>query len=275
MLGNSRIAFIGGGAMGEAIIKGLLAEGVTERENLIASDPAPERRQQIETQYGVSTTDDNVEAVKGADIVVFCVKPQVSDGVMAGLKGHVQPGSLVLSIMAGVPISAIRSGLDHDCIVRSMPNTPAQISVGATVWTDTPQVTDEQREQVAQVLNALGVHIAVHDERYLDMATGLSGSGPGFVFLIIEAMIDAGVHIGFSRPDAEKLVLQTIEGSVALMRDTGLHPADLRNRVTSPAGTTAAGLFELEAGGMRAVLLRAVNAAYQRSVQLGAKYDEE
>jgi pyrroline-5-carboxylate reductase len=205
---------------------------------------------------------------------VLCVKPQVAGAVMDQLQGKIPEDSLALSIMAGVPISALRTGLQHERIVRSIPNTPAQIGMGATVWTATTQVTETQREAVSEILSALGEHIAVGEERYLDMATGLSGSGPGFMFLLIESFIDAGVHIGFSRPDAEKLVLQTIEGSVALMRDSGAHPAELRNRVTSPAGTTAAGLYELEAGEIRAVILRAVQAAYERSAQLGAANDQ-
>ncbi len=271
MLENVRIGFVGGGAMGEAIIKGLLARGVAAPEKMVASDPVAARREQLASAYGVVATAENLEAVRDAGVVVLCVKPQVAGAVMSTLKGSIAPDSLVLSIMAGVPVSTLRTGLDHDRIVRSIPNTPAQIGKGATVWTATSQVSDRQREQVAEILGALGEHIAVGDERYLDMATGLSGSGPGFVFLLIEALVDAGVHIGFSRADAETLVLQTIEGSVALMRETHAHPADLRNRVTSPAGTTAAGLYELEAGGVRAALLRAVQAAYARSVELGGK----
>ncbi len=270
MLASERLGFVGGGAMAEAIIKGLLSEDVASPEQMVASDPVLARREELSSGYGITTTDDNQAAVRDADVVLLCVKPQVSGAVMAALRGSIPTHSLVLSIMAGVPLSSLRDGLGHDCIVRSIPNTPAQVGVGATVWTATSQVTDAQREQVADILGALGEHIAVGDERYLDMATGLSGSGPGFVFLLIEALIDAGVHIGFSRADAQTLALQTVEGSVALMRETGAHPADLRNRVTSPAGTTAAGLYELEDSGVRAAILRAVKAAYDRSVELGA-----
>jgi pyrroline-5-carboxylate reductase len=144
-----------------------------------------------------------------------------------------------------------------------------------TVWTATPAVSEAQRQETRLILGALGEEIAVEDEHYLDAATGLSGSGPGFVFLLLEALIDAGVQVGFSRADAQKMVLQTVEGSVALARASGLHPAELRNRVTSPAGTTAAGLFELEAAGVRAALIRAVVAAYARSRELGEVYHQE
>jgi len=270
MLGESRIAFIGSGAMGEAMIKGLLARGTVAPEQIMASDPVAARREQVSASFGVQTTDDNASAVRTADVIVLCVKPQVAGKVMSALAGLLQPDALVLSIMAGVAIDTIGGLLGHERIVRSIPNTPAQVGKGMTVWTATPAVTPRQRDQAAEILKALGDELAVAEERYLDMATGLSGSGPGFVFLLIEALVDAGVQIGFARPDATRLVLQTIEGSVALMRETGMHPADLRNRVTSPGGTTAAGLYELEAGAVRAVVARAVEAAFHRSQELGA-----
>lgn len=270
MLEGLRIAFVGSGAMGEAMIKGLLDRGMVMPGQVVASDPVAARRTQLTNAFGVQTTDDNAAAVREADVVVLCVKPQVAGKVMSALAGVVRPDALVVSIMAGVSIETISAALQHERIVRSIPNTPAQVGKGMTVWTATPSVTTEQRGHAAEVLGALGDELVVTEERYLDMATGLSGSGPGFVFLLIEAMIDAGVQIGFARPDAARLVLQTIEGSVALMRETNMHPAELRNRVTSPGGTTAAGLYELEAGGVRAIMARAVDAAYRRSQELGA-----
>lgn len=270
-----RISFIGSGAMGEAIIKGLVAQEVVRASQIMASDPVATRREQMESQFGVLTTSSNLEAVKEADVVVLSVKPQILPKVMAELKGQIPPEALLLSIVAGVPIATMQRGLDHDRIVRTMPNTPAQVGKGMTVWVATPSVTAEQRTLTQQILNALGEHVMADDEHYLDMATGLSGSGPGYVFLLIEAMVDAGVHIGFSRADALKIVLQTFEGSLALVRSTGLHPAELKNRVTSPAGTTAAGLFELEQSGVRAALIRAVEAATRRSEALGAQYSEK
>jgi pyrroline-5-carboxylate reductase len=270
-----RISFIGSGAMGEAIIKGLVAQEVVRASQIMASDPVATRREQMESQFGVLTTSSNLEAVKEADVVVLSVKPQILPKVMAELKGQIPPEALLLSIVAGVPIATMQRGLDHDRIVRTMPNTPAQVGKGMTVWVATPSVTAEQRTLTQQILNALGEQVMADDEHYLDMATGLSGSGPGYVFLLIEAMVDAGVHIGFSRADALKIVLQTFEGSLALVRSTGLHPAELKNRVTSPAGTTAAGLFELEQSGVRAALIRAVEAATRRSEALGAQYSEK
>jgi pyrroline-5-carboxylate reductase len=270
-----QISFIGSGAMGEAMIKGMVAQGVVTAAQIVASDPVAARREQMQSHFGVNTTVTNLDAVKDADVVVLSVKPQILPKVMVELHGKIPASALVLSIVAGVPIAPMQKGLAHERIVRTMPNTPAQVGKGVTVWVATPAVTPQQRQQTEAILNALGEQVMVEDEHYLDMATGLSGSGPGYVFLLIEAMIDAGVQIGFSRADAQKIVLQTIDGSVELVRSTGLHPAELKNRVTSPAGTTAAGLFELEQSGMRAAIIRAVEAATRRSEALGAQYSQK
>ena len=269
MLDIQKIAFVGSGVMGEAIIKGILDKELTTPDHIVASDPWEVRRTLMEQQFGVQTTASNMDAVCGANIVVLSIKPQSIGKVMPDLHSNIDPAALVISIIAGVRISTLRGGLYHDRIVRAMPNTPAQVGKGMTVWHPTPYVTAAQVAQTEAVLGALGEQLAVDDESYLDMATGLSGSGPGFVMLIIEAMIDAGVHMGFTRRDAETMVLQTIDGSVELLRRTGSHSADLKNRVTSPGGTTAAGLYELEKAAMRAVLSRAIFAAYRRSQELG------
>jgi pyrroline-5-carboxylate reductase len=208
-------------------------------------------------------------AVQEADIVVMSIKPQMLGAVGATLQGTLSPNALVLSIMAGVSLKTLQSALSHERIVRSMPNTPAQVNMGVTAWIATTAVDAAQREQTALLLGALGEQIQVEKEDFIDMQTGLGGSGPGFVFLIIEAMIDAGVQMGFSRGDAQKIVLQTIAGSAALMKETGKHPAELRNLVTSAGGTTAAGIYELEKGGIRTTLTNAILAAYRRSQELG------
>ena len=269
MLEFDKIAFIGCGVMGEAIIKGILDKGLTTPERIIASDPWEPRRLHMESVYGIRMTHNNREAVKDADIVILSIKPQTLAKVTADLHSKIDPGALVLSIIAGVRVSTLRSALFHDRIVRAMPNTPAQIGMGMTVWTPTVEVSPEQVQQTEAILGALGEQLQVEEEGYLDMATGLSGSGPGFVLLLVEAMIDAGVHMGFPRRDAEAMVLQTIGGSIELMRQTGLHSAELKNRVTSPGGTTAAGLYELEKAATRAILSRAIFAAYRRSQELG------
>lgn len=268
-LHESTIAFIGSGAMGEAMIKGLLTRELIAADHIIGSDPVATRRDFIARTYQVQTTDDNRHAVAQAEIVVMSIKPQALSVVATSLQDALKPGALVLSIMAGISLKTLQQALGHDRIVRAMPNTPAQVNMGVTAWIPTPSVDPTQREQTALLLGALGEQIPVDKEDFIDMQTGLGGSGPGFVFLIIEAMIDAGVQMGFSRPDAQKIVLQTIDGSVALVQTTGKHPAELRNLVTSAGGTTAAGLYELEKGNIRTTLTNAILAAYHRSQELG------
>ena len=270
MLKNTTIAFIGGGTMGTAMIKGILAQGLTEPGQIRVSDPWPPRVEFLRDTYAIHATADNLEAIQDADIIVLSVKPQVLTKVGKQLHGNIRPNTLILSILAGSPISVLRQALGHDRIVRAMPNTPGQLGKGITVWTSTPAVTEQQKIYAEAVLGAMGDQLFMEEEGYLDMATALSGSGPGFIFLFIEALIDAGVHMGFSRRDATKLVIQTLEGSVALFKATSEHPAELKNQVTSPGGTTAAGLYELEKGGLRTVLSRAIFAAYRRSQELGA-----
>lgn len=269
-LAGKKIAFIGSGVMGEAMIKALLGRGLTTPECIAASDPWQERLEFIHQETGVHVTANNTEAVRDAAVVILSIKPQSLPKVGEELHGQLSKDALVLSIIAGARIFTLRTKLFHDRVVRAMPNTPAQVGKGMTVWTATPQVSREQHHQAKAILEAFGEQLHVDEESFLDMATGLSGSGPGFIMLLVEAMIDAGVHMGFSRREAQQLVLQTFEGSIALMRATGNHSAELRNQVTSPGGTTAAGLYELEKDAVRASLSRAIFAAYRRSQELGA-----
>jgi len=269
MLRDVTLSFIGSGVMAEAMINGILNEGLTDPGRIIASDPREERGQQLTERYGVRASTNNREAAEGTQIVVLSVKPQVLPVVLEELRGAVAADGLVLSIVAGARIAAIADGLGHEAIVRVMPNTPAQIGRGMSVWTATGAVTEEQLPQAQSILGALGEEIRLEDEDYLDMATALSGTGPAYVFLFMEAMIDAGVHMGFSRRVAQQLVLQTIRGSVDFARQSVAHPAELRNMVTSPGGTSAEALYQLEKGGFRTVLSRAIWAAYQKSKYLG------
>jgi len=263
------LGFIGSGVMAEAMIGGILNRELTAPEHLIASDPRAQRGEELAKRYGVRTTPDNREAAEAAQIVILAVKPQVLPSVLEELEGAIAPEGLVLSIVAGARIRAIAEGLGHSAIVRVMPNTPAQLGEGMSVWTATDTVTDEQRLQAQSILQALGEEVFLEDEDYLDMATALSGTGPAYVFLFMEAMIDAGVHLGFSRRIAQQLVLQTLRGSVEFARQSAAHPAELRNMVTSPGGTSAEALYQLEKGGFRTVLSRAIWAAYQKSKFLG------
>ncbi|HEC21322.1 MAG TPA: pyrroline-5-carboxylate reductase [Chloroflexi bacterium] len=269
MLSGKQIAFVGSGVMAEAMIKGLLRQELVSPDQLMASGPRPERGRALEEQYGVNWETDNRKAVQNRDVVVLSVKPQVIEHVLPELRGAIRSRALVLSIVAGVRIKTIADGLAHAAVVRAMPNTPAQIGEGITVWTATDEVTDEQLDQTRSVLGALGETVFVDDESYLDMATALSGTGPAYVLLFMEAMIDAGVHLGFPRRIAKKLVLQTMRGTIEYARQSPRHPATLRNEVTSPGGTSAEALYHMEKGGLRTVVSRAIWAAYQRSVALG------
>ncbi len=267
------IAFVGSGIMAEAMIKGLLRQGLVLPGQVVASGPRRERAQELFDRYQVRTTTDNVEAVRDAALVVLAVKPQVLGAVLEELAGAVAPDTLVLSIVAGAPMAAIQK-LGAAAVVRVMPNTPAQLGMGISVWTATEATTDELRQQALAILTALGEEVYVGDESYLDMATALSGTGPAYVFLLMEAMVDAGVHLGFSRHVSERLVIATLRGSVEYARQSPRHLAALRNQVTSPGGTSAEALYHLEKGGLRTVLSRAIWAAYQRSRALGGRAKE-
>ncbi len=269
MFADKTIAFIGSGIMGEAMIRGLLTKNSIAPDRIIASDPWQPRLEQLKAQYAIQTTKDNREAAEAGQIIVLSIKPQSIPLVLPEIRGHLRSRDLLLSIIAGVPIRKLADGAAHAAVVRSMPNTPAQIGQGITVWTATREVTDEHKEQAREILGSLGKEIFVDEEEYLDMATALSGSGPGYIFLFMEALIDAGVHMGFSRRVSEELVFQTILGSVEYAAQSGKHVAELRNQVTSPGGTTAAALYHMEKGGLRTVISRGIWAAYQRSIELG------
>jgi len=274
-LKGKRIAFIGGGTMAEAMIRGLLDQKLVPPSHVSVTGPRRERRAELAKQFAVHAIASNSEAVDGAHVVVLSVKPQVLAGVMKELRGKLAADQLVLSIVAGATLRSLRNGLDHAAIVRSMPNTPAQIGLGVTMWTATPEVTAVQRDLANTVLSALGEVLHAEEELDVDRATALSGTGPSYVFLLMEALVDAGVHLGFSRRVAEELVLRTVEGSAAFARKSGRHLAELRNQVTSPGGTSAAALYELEKGSLRTVLSRAVFAAFTRTRELGAAAESD
>ncbi len=257
--------------MAEAMIAGLIRQGVAPADRIICSGPSAERCRELGDRHGIHFSTDNAEAVENARTVVLAVKPQRLEPVLADLRGRLEPSALVISIIAGATIDRIADGLDHAVIVRSMPNTPAQIGEGITVWTAAPAVTDQQKESAKEILGAFGDEVFLEEERFLDMATALSGTGPAYVFLFMEAMVDAGVHLGFSRRVAETLVAKTFRGSVDFYSrdDDPVHLARLRNQVTSPGGTSAAALYYLEKAGFRTAISRAIWAAYERSRELG------
>ena len=266
-----KLSFIGGGAMAEAIIRGVLDKGIAPASDIAVGEAVEQRCQWWRQNHGVSATTDNLEAAQSGDLVVLAIKPQNLPDVMDQLGGRLESRQAALSIIAGAKMSTITKGLKHSAVIRVMPNTPAQIGEGISMWTCSPNVNGQMREQAQAVLSTMGPHIEVDDEKYLDMATALSASGPAYVFTFIEALIDAGVHLGLPRDTARALALQTVLGSASLVKQTGKHTAELRDMVTSPGGTTAEALLALEQGGFRATISNAVLAAYKKSVELGNK----
>ncbi len=268
-LSERTIATVGSGVMAEAMIAGLLRGQLVTPDQIVASHPRPERRDQLRAEYGIRVVSDNVDAVEGADIVLLGIKPQMLTRVGREIGPRLQRGQVVLSVLAGATTKALIGTLGHNQVIRAMPNTPARLGKGVTVWYATPETSPEQREQAAHLLGALGVQIEVDDEKMVAMATAVSGTGPTYVFLVMEALIDAAVHLGFPRHVAHDLVVETLEGSALFAKQSAMHPAELRNMVTSPGGTSAAALHELESGRLRTVLSEAVWAAYRRTVELG------
>ena len=268
-LSGRTIATVGSGVMAEAMIAGLLRGELVTPDQVVASHPRPERRDHLRSEYGIRVVADNLEAIAGADVVLLGIKPQMLAKVGREIGPHLQRGQVVLSVLAGATTTALVGTLGHDQVIRAMPNTPARLGKGVTVWYATPEVTAEQREQAAALLGALGMEIEVDDEKMVAMATAVSGTGPTYVFLVMEALIDAAVHLGFPRHLAHDLVVETLEGSTLFAKQSQMHPAELRNMVTSPGGTSAAALHELESGRLRTVLSEAVWAAFRRTIELG------
>ena len=264
-----KLAFIGGGTMAEAIIAGVIAREVAEAGAIAVGEPVLRRREYLGGRYGLRAVPDNHSAIEGADIVALAVKPQQLSEVLGELAGSLNPSQSLLSIVAGASMDTIAAGAGHDAVIRVMPNTPTQVGKGMSVWTASPEVPEAHREAAGQIFESLGLAMYVAEEKYLDMATALSASGPAYVFLFLESLIDAGVYMGLPRDMAQTLALQTIEGSAALAREAGRHPADLRNMVTSPGGTTAEALLALEDAGFRAAVINAVIAAHEKALELG------
>lgn len=276
MLKDIKIAFIGPGVMAEAMLSGIIKNKLTNPSNILTSGPLEDRNQELKDRYGIQPFSDNNKAAALVDVIILSVKPQRLEKVLEGLQGSVKKDTLVLSIVAGASIAKISHILKHNKIVRSMPNTPAQIGEGITVWCCSSEVDENQKTIARDILGSFGHEIFVEEEDYLDKATALSGTGPAYVYLFMEAMIDAGVHLGFSRRIAEKLVTETLRGSVDYYDKNGLesrHVASLRNQVTSPGGTSAEALYYLEKAGFRTAISRAIWAAYQRSLELGQDAD--
>ena len=264
-----KIAFIGGGVMAEAMVGGILQQGIVGPQDICIGEPIEARRTHLAQNHSIATTADNREAAQRGDLVVLSVKPQALPGVLKGLEGSLRSDQTAVSIVAGARMQTIASGLRHESVIRVMPNTPAQIGAGMSLWLAAPVVAQAHRDAIRSVLHALGEELEVAEEKYLDMATALSGGGPAYVFLFIESLIDAGVYVGMPKNMARTLALQTVLGSARLIQESGQHPAELRDMVSSPGGTTVEALKVLEEGGFRTTVMNAIVAAYEKSRRLG------
>ena len=275
-LRNLHLAFIGCGVMGESMIAGLLRKDLVDPKNISASHPRESRRNDLAEKHSIAVFERNADAAKAVSgqensAVIICVKPQRLERVLGDLDGVLSLDQLVLSIVAGARIEHLADALGTAKIVRAMPNTPSQIGAGITAWTCTEAVVEAERGHVREMLTALGKELFVETENMIDMATSLSATGPTYIFMVMEALTDAGVHLGFSRDMAKELVQETMLGSVKFAMESHKHPAELRNMVTSPGGTSAEAIYQMEKGTLRTVLSKAVYAAYKRAVSLGAK----
>ena len=273
-LRGTRLGIVGTGVMAEAMLAGLLERDLIAPGDAVCTHPRAARREALAVTYGVRTAAENRVATRDTDIVLLAVKPQMLAGVMAELRGSLRPEQLVISIIAGASTTAIGAGLDHPAVVRCMPNTPAQIGRGVTVWFATDSVDERGKARTRAMLAALGREFEVPDERQVAMATAVSGTGPTYIFLFIEALTDAAVHLGFPRHVARELVLDTMQGSAEFALQSGKHVAELRDMVTSPGGTSAEALYQLERGGLRTVVSDAVWAAFERTLRLEATLEQ-
>ena len=268
-LESQKIAFIGAGNMSEALVAGILKARLTESKQVFATDVSKTRLEFLETRFNIRVGTDNLEAAQWANIIVLAVKPQVMDEVMSGIKSAAHSSRLFITVAAGYPIARILSHLNTQVpVIRAMPNTPSVVLEGATALAPGPGVSTDQIQVAKGIFEAVGKAV-VTEERLLDAVTGLSGSGPAYVYVMIEALADGGVRMGLPRQVAQILATQTVFGTAKMILETGDHPGVLKDRVASPGGTTIAGLHKLEQGGVRATLMNAVEAATRRSQELG------
>lgn len=266
---NQRIAFVGAGNMTEALVAGMLTAGVADAASLCATDILPARRDYMHARYGIRVGQNNREAAGFGTILILSVEPQDLDEVLTEIHPSLRDNCLIISVAAGYPIARVAAHLNLErAIVRAMPNTPASILTGVTALTFGAKVSDPHRTAARVIFEAVG-KVVVVDESLMDAVTGLSGSGPAYIYVMIDALADGGVRMGLSRQTAEILAAQTVLGAARMLLESGEHPGRLKDRITSPAGTTIAGIEELEARRFRATLMSAVEAATNRSRELG------
>ncbi len=262
------ISFIGTGIMASSIIKCITEKGLYRKEEITGSGPRLKSLEEVKKRFGINITQKNTDAAKFGDIIILSIKPQVFPAVAEEIKDSINDNQMIVSIMAGVDIETLQRELLHKKIVRAMPNTPAQISEGMTVWTSTKEIEENEKDEVKKIFSSMGKELYFEEEQYVDMATALTGTGPAYVFLFLEAMIAAGVHLGFSRRDARELVYQTTLGSVLFAINSEKHTSELRDMVTSPGGTSADALYEMEKGSFRTIIEKAVYSAFKRTIYL-------
>lgn len=270
MLNSKKIGIIGAGNMGEALISGLVMSKATSPDNVICSDIRTEILDKIQERYGVRTTTENRELCQKAEIIIFAVKPQILTLVLDGTAPYLDSSKLVISVAAGVPMVAIESYLAKKLrLIRAMPNIAAAVKTSATAIAAGPNAHEGDIEMAKAIFDSVGETIFIPENVLMDAITGLSGSGPAYIFVIVDALADAGVKMGLARRDAQLLAIQTVLGAAKLLKETGSHPGQLKDMVTSPGGTAIAGIHTLEKGGLRTTLINAVEAATERSHELG------
>ncbi|NNG00483.1 MAG: pyrroline-5-carboxylate reductase [Desulfobacteraceae bacterium] len=270
MLNDKKIGFIGTGNMGQALISGLLSSGSARKTNIFCSDVRENVLEELETKYGITTTTDNLELVKASDIIIYAIKPQIMASVLKETAPHLDMTKIIISTAAGVPMAAIESALGKDLrLIRVMPNVAVSVKQGASAIAAGAHTQKEDIALAMEIFNSVGKCIFLKENNLMDAVTGLSGSGPAYIFLIIDALADAGVKMGLSRQESLCLSTQTVLGAAQLLMETKSHPGQLKDMVTSPGGTAIAGLHTLEKGGLRTTLINAVEAATLRSKELG------
>ena len=270
MLQEKKIGFIGSGNMGEALISGLVLSKAAKPENIICSDIAEDLLERMQGKYKVSTTTDNIEVAKKSEIVIYATKPQILGSVLKETASALDQSKLIISIAAGVPLAAIASGLGKELrLIRVMPNICAFVKESATAIAAGEYASNEDVALARAIFDSVGKTVFIQENILMDAFTGLSGSGPAYIFIIIDAMADAGVKMGLSRKDSLFLSTQTVLGAAKLLLESKEHPGQLKDRVASPGGTAIAGIHTLEQGGLRTTLINAVESAAKRSKELG------
>lgn len=270
MLSEKKLCFLGAGNMGEALVAGLVGSGSARPENIICTDIRTERLKEMETRYGVRTTTSNMDAVSRSEVIIYAVKPQLMAEVLKETADGLDASKVVISIAAGVPLRAIESLLNKELrLIRVMPNIAALVKESATALSAGKHARKEDIELAMAIFDSVGKTVFLRENYLMDTITGLSGSGPAYIFVIVDALADAGVKMGLARKDAQSLAAQTVLGAAKMLMETGEHPGQLKDRVTSPGGTAIAGIHTLEKGGLRTTLINAVEAATHRSKELG------